>query len=95
MIATVSARAFARDLAGAKRAAAKGPVFITHRGKPTYAMLTIEDYHRLANGGREMSLLELMDSMPRVEGVDFDIPKINLELKPFELDDAAQPVQSR
>ena len=88
MVTTVSARAFARDLAGAKRAVAKGPVFITHRGKPTYAMLKIEDYHRLANGGREMSLLELMDSMPSTAGIEFDVPKVEIGLRvpDFEVD---------
>ena len=46
-IKTISAREFARDLAQAKRAASSGPVFVTDRGKPTFALLKIEDYYRL------------------------------------------------
>ena len=41
-ITTVSSRDFARDLAQAKRATTAGPVFVTDRGKPTFALLKIE-----------------------------------------------------
>ena len=46
-ITTVSARDFARDLARAKRAAESGPVIVTDRGQPAYALLKIADYRRL------------------------------------------------
>lgn len=62
-ITTVSARDFARDLAGAKRAAHAGPVIVTDRGRPTYALLRIEDYYRLT-GTRQKSLLDVMDGLP-------------------------------
>ena len=45
---TISSREFTRDIAGAKRAADQGPVFITDRGEPSYALLKIDDYYRLA-----------------------------------------------
>ena len=61
-VTSVSARAFARDLAHAKRATATGPVFVTDRGKPTYALLKIEDYYKLT-GERPPSLLEVMESL--------------------------------
>jgi prevent-host-death family protein len=79
MVMTVSARDFARDLASAKRAVVKGPVFITNRGKPAYALLKIDDYHRLASGGRNVSLLELMDSMPSTAGIEYEAPKIKID----------------
>ena len=41
-ITTVSSRDFARDLATAKKAAGTGPVFVTDRGRPAYALLKIE-----------------------------------------------------
>ncbi|MFM7266299.1 MAG: type II toxin-antitoxin system prevent-host-death family antitoxin [Cyanobium sp.] len=66
-ITTVSARDFARDLAGAKRAAHAGPVIVTDRGRPTYALLRIEDYYQMA-GTRRTSLLDVMDGLP---GGDF------------------------
>ena len=38
---TYSSREFTRDVSAAKRAAEKGPVFITDRGRPAYALLRI------------------------------------------------------
>ena len=45
-IATMNSRTFARDAAKVKRAAQDGPVIITERGKPTLAVLNIEEYYR-------------------------------------------------
>ena len=41
---TFSSRDFTRDVSAAKRAATDGPVFITDRGRPAYALLKIDDY---------------------------------------------------
>ena len=76
-ITTISARQFARDLAGAKRAADFGPVLITNRGQPAYALLRIDDYHELAaerHSGR--SLLALMDTLPTTCNFDFEPPRL-------------------
>ena len=81
MVMTVSARTFARDLSGAKRAASQGPVFITDRGKPVYALLKIEDYYQLTGGAREPSLLELMNSLPGTAGIEYEAPRLALDLK--------------
>jgi hypothetical protein len=51
-LTTVSARDFARDFASAKKAANSGPVIVTDRGRPTYALLKIEDYYKLTASGR-------------------------------------------
>ena len=67
-IHTVSSRDFTRDVGAAKRAAAEGPVFITDRGQPAYALLKIEDYYKLANE-KPKNLLEVMDA---VAGGDFE-----------------------
>jgi PHD/YefM family antitoxin component YafN of YafNO toxin-antitoxin module len=48
---TFSSRDFTRDVAAAKQAAADGPVFITDRGRPAFALLRIEDYYRIAGQG--------------------------------------------
>lgn len=74
-ITTVSARDFARDLAGAKKAASAGPVFITDRGKPALTLLTIEDYYRLA-GAKPRSLLETMDAIACPPGIGFDPQRV-------------------
>lgn len=85
-ITTYSSREFTRDVAAAKRAAAHGPVFITDRGAPAYALLTIEEYHRLKAGSKPRTLLEVMQSIP---GGDFDWepPKLNDIAKPFDFDE--------
>ncbi|MCF5799974.1 type II toxin-antitoxin system prevent-host-death family antitoxin, partial [Pseudomonas sp. PA-1-5A] len=45
-ITTISSREFNQDTSGAKKAARKGPVFITDRGKPAHVLLSIEDYQK-------------------------------------------------
>jgi hypothetical protein len=62
-ITTVTSRDFARDLAQAKKAACSGPVIVTDRGRPTYALLKIDDYYRLS-GTAPKSLLAVMDAIP-------------------------------
>ena len=82
---TFSSRDFTRDVSAAKRAAANGPVFITDRGRPAFALLQITDYNRLA-GKSELSLLDVMDSIPSDENIEFDPPKLNLSFKAAEFD---------
>lgn len=84
-IHTFSSREFTRDVAAAKRAAADGPVFITDRGQPAFALLTIDDYRRMVSG-KERSLLELMDSISGGVGIEFDPPRMNLVSRPAEFD---------
>ncbi len=84
-VTTISAREFARDLAQAKRATTTGPVFVTDRGKPTFALLKIEDYYKLA-GKEPQSLLEVMDALPGGD-FEFDPPRLqSLSLKAAELE---------
>jgi hypothetical protein len=80
-IHTVPSRDFARDVGNAKRLAGEGPVFITDRGIPAFALLKIEDYYQLSGGQRQLSLLELMDSLPRTDGIDFEPPRADIELR--------------
>ncbi len=81
---TYSSRDFTRDVGAAKRAAAHGPVVITDRGRPAFALLKIEDYYALT-GKREVSLLELMDAIPGGEGIDFEPQKVRVELRAADL----------
>ena len=83
-LTTVSARDFARDLAGAKKAANDGPVIVTDRGRPTYALLKIDDYYKLA-GTQRTSLLAAMDAIPG-GSFDFEPPRLTgNDLKPADL----------
>lgn len=77
---TYSSREFTRDVRAAKRAAAQGPVVITDRGRPAFALLTIEDYYQLT-GQQQVSLLALMDAIPGGEAIEFEPAKLALELR--------------
>lgn len=72
-ITTLSSREFNQDASRAKKAAEKGPVFITDRGRPAHVLLSIDEYHRLAGGGGS-----LLDAIAQTEGGDFefDAPKL-------------------
>ncbi len=80
---TFSSRDFTRDVGAAKRAAAEGPVFITDRGRPAYALLKIEDYYKLA-GEKPRSLLEVMDAVPG-GNFEFEPPVLTGELQAADL----------
>ena len=85
-ITTYSSREFTRDVAAAKRAAAHGPVFITDRGAPAFALITIEEYHRLKAGSKPRTLLEVMESLPDTSDIEFEPPKLMDIVKPFDFD---------
>lgn len=84
-IHTFSSRDFTRDVSAAKRAAVDGPVFITDRGRPAFALLKIDDYYRIA-GQSKPSLLDIMDSIPGGEAIEFDPPRLNLQINGASLD---------
>ena len=79
---TISSRAFARDVGAAKRAASEGPVFITDRGMPAFALLTIQDFYAMT-GKMKRSLLDVMDEIP---GADFtaEFTRIDGDAKPMD-----------
>jgi len=84
-IHTVSSRDFTRDVSAANRAAAEGPVFVTDRGRPAFALLKIEDYYRMT-GQQAPSLLELMDGIAGGEDIDFEPPRLDIRVQPASLD---------
>ena len=83
-IHTYSSRAFARDVGAAKRAAAEGPVFITDRGRPAFALLKIEDYYRLT-GQQVASLLDVMDAIPCGPDIEFEPPRLQVKFPAVDL----------
>lgn len=78
---TVSSHELARNFSRATRLAAEGPVFITDRGRPAFVLVNIEDFHAMTSKKRDMSLLELMESMPGTEDVEYEVPHIGIDLK--------------
>jgi prevent-host-death family protein len=81
-VTTVTSRQFNQDASGAKKAARRGPVFITDRGKPAHVLLTIEDYHRLAGGS--MSLAAAL-AQPGENDFEFDPPRVDNIVRPADL----------
>jgi prevent-host-death family protein len=81
-ITTVSSREFNQDASGAKRAASKGPVIITDRGRPAHVLLTIEAYQKLTQ--RAASIADLL-AMPGVADIDFDAPRMGHIARPADL----------
>ena len=78
MTKIITSREFNQDVSGAKRAAAEGPVFITDRGEAAYVLMTQAEYARITCKGK--NIVELL-AMPGTEDIEFDPPKINLELR--------------
>ena len=70
---TFSSRDFTENVAAAKRASNKGPVFITDRGKPAHVLLSIAEYYKLTSGSRNLHQLL---ARPGLEDIDFDPPRL-------------------
>lgn len=91
-VATFTSREFNQDTARAKRAAARGPVFITDRGEPAYVLMSIEEFRRFEPGEPEPQKKpkSLAEALEQKEGgdFDFDIPEFkgSFSLKPVEFD---------
>lgn len=79
MTTQMSSREFNQDTSGAKKAAEKGPVYITDRGRPAHVLLTFDAYDELVGHHR---VLDLLAEPVGVADVEFTIP---------ESSDAAHP----
>ncbi len=82
-ITTLSSREFNQDTSRAKKAALKGPVFITDRGRAAHVLMTIEEYRRLASGG--LSLAEALAQPGDDADFEFDPPRIEIKTRPADL----------
>ena len=68
----MSSREFNQDTSGAKKAAERGPVFITDRGRPAHVLLTFEAYEELL--GLHV-VVDRLGEPPGVEDIEFVIPR--------------------
>ncbi len=82
MATTITSREFNQDAAGAKRATASGPVFITDRGQPAHVLLSIEDYRRLS--GTNQTIAELL-ALPGVESAELPLVRSGELARPAHL----------
>ena len=83
MIHTVTSREFGHNVSSAKNLAREGPVFITDRGKPTFALLKIEDYYK-PSGKTNTSIVDLL-ALPG-DDIAFDPPRADIQLQVPEFD---------
>jgi prevent-host-death family protein len=82
-ITTISSREFNQDVGRAKRAAKRGPVIVTDRGKPAHVLLTIEEYRKIT--GKQKNLAKLL-AMPGGEHIEFEPVRLRPISRPFEFD---------
>ena len=78
-ITTLSSREFNQDTSRAKKAARKGPVFITDRGRPAHVLLSIKEYQKITN---KCENIADMLAMPNADFIDFDPPRLGDEIYP-------------
>lgn len=82
-ITTLSSRQFNQDAGRAKKAARRGPVFITDRGRPSHVLLSIEEYEKITGKGENIA--DLL-AMPHAEKVEFEPSRISGNLhRPVDL----------
>ena len=81
-VTTLSSRESSQDSNRAKKAATKGPVFITDRGRPAHVPLTIDDYQKLAGG--QHSIVELL-AMPGAGAIEFEPRQVEDLFRPADL----------
>jgi prevent-host-death family protein len=72
-ITTLSSREFNQDTSRAKKAARRGPVFITDRGRPAHVLLTIEEYQKIVD--KHESIVDLL-AMPNADEIEFEPPRL-------------------
>ena len=65
-VTTLSSHQFNQGASKAKKAALRGPVVITTRGRPTHVLLSMEQYQKLAGSG-----LSLLQAVAQRDAPDF------------------------
>lgn len=78
----LTSREFNQDTGRAKKAAEKGPVFITDRGRPAHVLLSIAEYRRLTGSGQKIA--DLL-AMPGIEDIEIEIPVARELARPADL----------
>jgi len=79
---TFSSRQFNQDTSKAKKAARRGPVFITDRGRRAHVLLSIEQYQSLL--APAASIVDLL-ALPGGEGIRFAPPRLRKLTKAADL----------
>ena len=80
-ITTLTSRECNQGANEAKRAANKGPVFITDRGKPAHVLLSFDDYQRLTKQRRNIA--DAL-AMPGIADIEFEPPRVTIQSRPVD-----------
>jgi prevent-host-death family protein len=80
--ASVTSREFNQDTSGAKKAAERGPVFITDRGKPSHVLLSFAAYEKLLG----VQLVDRLGEPAGVEDVELVVPPSDEPSRPAAFD---------
>ena len=83
MATQISSREFNQDTAGAKKAAEKGPVYITDRGRPAHVLLTYDAYEQLIGAHQ---VLDMLSRPAGIEDVEFEVPTSEETSRPAVFD---------
>jgi PHD/YefM family antitoxin component YafN of YafNO toxin-antitoxin module len=81
-VTRLSGRELNHDVSKAKKAAQKGPVVITDRGKPSHVLMTYSDFERLT--GKHPNLVEAL-SMPGLSTIELDPPRARFVSREVDL----------
>lgn len=71
MTTRMSSRDFNQNTSGAKKAAERGPVYITDRGRPAHVLLTYKAYEELLGTQHVLDQLGLPEG---IEDIEFHLP---------------------
>jgi hypothetical protein len=80
----LTSRQFNQDTGGAKKAAEKGPVYITDRGRPSHVLLTFTDFQRLS--GSRPSIVDRLGEPAGVEDTVFETARSREPAEPADFD---------
>ena len=83
---TMTSRQFNHDTARAKRAALSGPVIITDRGKPSFVLMTVDEYMRLASLGPSIADVLGVSTEAADIDIDFDVLRDRTPPRVIEFD---------
>lgn len=79
----MSSREFNQDSSRAKKAAERGPVYITDRGRPAHVLLTYEAYEELLGTQR---VLDRLAEPAGIEDIEFTVPRSDDLARPASFD---------
>ncbi len=88
---TLTSREFNRNPSAAKRAAEKGPVIVTDRGRPRFVLVDYDRYEvheKMAGEQAARTRRTLFDVLghPASAEIDFEPPKMTIRSQPVDLD---------